>query len=61
MRNFDEMEIALLKNEFRNMYYDIGFIESLVVLNEILQSASILAEVLIDEKRKEEGHSLDPS
>lgn len=63
-RNFNEMEKALLKNEFKNQIADIGFEEGLVMLNEILQAAIILSDVLIEEKQREyeeteEGDGMD--
>ena len=59
MRKLDEMQIALMKNQFKLMYADIGFTESLEVLNEILQTATILTEVLINEKRREREEGMD--
>ncbi len=52
MKPLDEMQVALLKNQFKLMFHDIGLKESLVVLYEILQTAAILAEVLTDEVQK---------
>ncbi len=60
MKNLDEMQIALIKNQFKLMVQDIGLDESYYVLTEILQTANILIEVLIDEeKRKTKEGKMD--
>lgn len=46
---FDEMQEALIRNQFRQMYYDIGFNQCLIVLQEIIVTAAILAEILAEE------------
>ncbi len=57
MRSLDPMQQALIKNQFKLMIKDIGFIESLYALAEILKTAEILSEVMVDEKKRqvEEG------
>lgn len=52
MKPFGPMEEALVKNNFKLMLADLGFIGSVGVLTEILTTANILAEVLIEEQRR---------
>ena len=63
MSKLNEMEKAIIKNKFKRMLADLGMIESIAVLYEILQTGEILAEVLTDEQKRlrEEGEGLDPS
>ena len=47
---FGELEKAQMRSQFRAMYRDLGFNESLQVLQEIIETATLLAEVIIEEK-----------
>ncbi len=49
----DELQLADLKVQFRRMYTDLGFNESLVVLYEILATAAVLTEVIKEAKENE--------
>lgn len=49
MRAFGELEEAQIRSQFRAMYHDMGIEESIKVLHEIIVTASILAEVLVEE------------
>ncbi len=49
MKPFDELREAEIRIQFRHMFRDIGISESLIVLQEIIVTASILAEVLAEE------------
>lgn len=53
MKRINELDRATLKNEFKNMYTDIGCEGCLQVLYELLVSVNVLIEV-INEKAKEE-------
>lgn len=53
MRAFDQLQEAEIKVQFRRMYADLGLLESLCVLNEILVTGRILAEVITEEKANE--------
>ena len=54
MSLFGPLEEAALRQQFRAMYRDIGMLESIIVLNEILTTAKILNEVLQDEMNESE-------
>lgn len=49
-----QLDIAQLKFEMRTMYKHIGFEGSLQVLYEMICGANILAEVIAEEKAKNE-------
>lgn len=49
MHNVNELDKAELKVQMRRMYRDIGYRGSLQCLYEILLSAHILVEVMIEE------------
>lgn len=49
MSPFNELQEAEIRVQFRHMYNDIGFNESLVVLRELIITAAILSEVLAEE------------
>lgn len=53
MSPFNELDEAEIRLEMRNIYKELGFTESLVVLLEILKSAEILMEVIAEERREE--------
>lgn len=53
MKKVNELDRAQLKQDFKNMYKEIGLLESYQVLYELLLSVNVLFEV-IDEKSKEE-------
>lgn len=55
MKKVSELDVAQLKQDFKNMYNNIGETECYQVLYEILLSANILAEVLIDIKKARHG------
>jgi hypothetical protein len=50
MNKPSELDIAQLKFEFRTMYKHIGYEGSLQVIYEMLESARILAEVIVEER-----------
>ena len=50
-----ELDRAQLKNDFKNMYKEIGFGGSLQVLYELLISAEILSEVLAEKMEAKSG------
>lgn len=52
MKNINELDQAQLRHELRAMYKDIGYIESLQVLYEILMSANILMDVILEEHKR---------
>jgi len=52
MNEPSELDIAQLRVEMRTLYSHIGFIGSLQVLYEIMYSARVLAEVILEEKSK---------
>lgn len=52
MNPFGPLEEAAMRSQFRRMYHDIGYEESLQVLREILKTGELLAEVLLEEVRK---------
>jgi hypothetical protein len=58
MKPFDELQEASMRIQFRTMYHDIGFNESCRVLSEIITTAAILAEVLCEEEKGEEGSNV---
>ena len=47
------LDMAQLKQEMRTMYSHIGFEGSLQVMYEMLIGAQVLAEVMIEERSKE--------
>ncbi len=49
----DELQKASMKVQFRAMYADIGFPESLIVLAEIITTGELLAEVINEERKNE--------
>ena len=49
----NELDLAALRHEFRQLYRHLGYDESVVVLYELLKSAEVLTEVIVDEKRME--------
>lgn len=49
----NELEKAEIRLEMRNIYKDVGFTESLQVLLELIVSASIMAEVINEERQLE--------
>ena len=51
----DEMEMAILKNEFRMLYRDLGLNECLCVMNDILAGATLLGEVIVEELAREKS------
>ena len=55
MSKLNEMEKAIIKNKFKRMLADLGMLESIAVLYEILQTGEILAEVLTDEQKRQQG------
>lgn len=48
-----ELDRAQLKFEFRQLYKSLGFTEALQVLVELVMSAEILSEVIVEERKKE--------
>ncbi len=53
MKPFGELQKAHMKVQFRTMYYDLGFGETCVVLQEIIETAALLSEVLAEELENE--------
>ncbi len=54
MEPFDELQEADIRLTFRKMYADLGFLESLKVLNETMVTARIMTEVILEERAREE-------
>lgn len=52
MKIIDPAQEALLKNQFRNLYYDEGMETCLQALYEIMESARIFADVLVEEQKR---------
>lgn len=50
----DPFEEAELRADMRDMYRKIGFEDSLRCLAEIMKSAEILAEIILEERKKEQ-------
>jgi hypothetical protein len=53
-RRLNELDFAALRLDFRRLYRELGYEESLVVLYELLKSTEILAEIITEERRNEE-------
>ena len=49
----NELDIAALKVEFRNMYKKIGYLGALQCLYEIILSGNLLLDVIIEERKNE--------
>ena len=47
-----ELDLAQLKHEMRQMYRNIGFTASIRVVSELLISARVLAEVILEEQQE---------
>ena len=58
-RKLNELDFAALRLDFRRLYRDLGYEESLLVLYELLKSTEILAEVITEERRNEEEDRKD--
>lgn len=56
MNQLDEAELRL---EMRNIYKELGYTEALSCLLELLLSATILCEVIDEERKREEKEGLD--
>jgi hypothetical protein len=52
MKPINEMDRAQLKQEFKNLYLEVGEMECYQVLYELCVSAEILAEVLNDKAKE---------
>ena len=52
-----ELEEAELRVEFRALYRDLGYTESLQVLFELLTSSAVLAEVICEERKIEKENT----
>jgi hypothetical protein len=55
MKEPSQLDLAQLKFEMRQMYGHLGFEGSLQVFYEMLVAAQVLAEVIMEEKAKDEG------
>ena len=51
MKEVNQLDQAALKNDFKNMYKDIGYTGCTQVLYELVLSAQILTEVMADAQR----------
>lgn len=49
-----ELDMAMLHYEMRELYKHIGFDRSLQALYEMMLGAQVFAEVIVEERRKEE-------
>ena len=52
MKPPNELDMASLKYDMRKLYKEVGFAGMLQVLSEILLSAQICSEVIVEEKKK---------
>lgn len=52
MKKIDEMTRAELKQNFKNMYDDIGLAGSYQVMYELVTSVELLAEVIMEKGEK---------
>lgn len=57
MNEPNELDLATLRVELRTMYEAIGYHGCLQVIYEWILSAQVLAELLIEEQRKENDHT----
>ncbi len=53
MNSPSELDLAQLKHDMRQMYKHLGFEGSVQVLYEMMLSANILAEIMVEERNKE--------
>lgn len=56
MHEPSELDRAQLKFEMRQLYGSLGFEKALCVLVELIIGAEVLAEVLVEEKAKNENN-----
>jgi hypothetical protein len=56
MNEPSELDIAQLKFEMRQMYAHVGFAGALQALYEMMYGARVLAEVIMEERCKDEGN-----
>jgi hypothetical protein len=49
-----ELDMAQLRHEFRQLYVHVGFGGSLQILYEMMKGAQTFAEVIMEERQKEE-------
>lgn len=54
MKEVNELDKAELKHEFRQLYNQVGYEGCIQCLYEILLSANVLAELMIEERAKED-------
>jgi hypothetical protein len=54
MNEPSQLDMAQLKYEMRQMYHNLGVVGSLQVLYEMLVGANLLAEVIAEERLKNE-------
>lgn len=55
MTPYSQLEEAEIRVEMRRLYRDVGFMEAIGILGAMLVTASILAEVLVEEKENEKS------
>jgi hypothetical protein len=56
MKEPTELDIAQLRFEMRTMYSHVGLAGALQILYEMVYGAKILAEIIVEEKAKNETH-----
>lgn len=50
-----ELDKAELRQEFRRLYREIGYVGCLQVLYEILKGGELLSEIMLEERGRENG------
>lgn len=52
MKQINQLDEAQLRFEFRTMYNNVGYVGSILCLYELIKSAEILSEVLVEEQKR---------
>ncbi len=55
MKKINELDRATLKQEFKNMYDEIGSLAAYQVLYELVVSVNVLAEVIAEKSEEKNG------